>query len=137
MQKFILDDTFFSTAKAMEKAITSTGLSVFAIVNSQSFVASSGNRISGNIIFEVFVPELLFEVIARNADAGILPPVRIYLYEENSRAVIEYESAEKRFAEFEMEDIGRHIDYEVKQLLDLVFKGKNVKRIARREILVS
>ncbi len=137
MQKFILDDTFYSTAKEMEKAIMSTDLSVFSIVNSQNFVIRAGNRVSGNIIFEVFDPKLLYQVLVRNLEAGILPPVRIYLYEENSRAIIEYEDCEMSFARFGMDDIGRKIDLEVHALLDRVFKGKSVKRIEQGKAAIQ
>lgn len=129
MQKFILEDTFFSVVKEIEKILPETELALMGVVDAQATVIKGGKRISGNRTFEVFSPSLLHEVLMINPEAGIVPPVRIYVFEENSRAVIMYEEAETLFFRYGMEEIGKKIDLMVKELLERVFSGRNVKRM--------
>lgn len=128
MKKFTLEDTFFSTVRDLEKLLLSSKLVIMGVIDSREEALKSGTRISGSKIFAVFDPDLFGQALTRNPDAGIAIPVRIYVYEEKSISVIEYEEAESLLEGYGLADIGRSIDAMIMELLGKVVRGRNITK---------
>lgn len=126
MKKITLEDTFFSTVRDLEKHLLSSNLIIMGVIDSREEVMRSGKRISGSKIFEVFDPDLLYEALTRNQEAGIHIPVRIYVYEEKSISVIEYEEVEELLKDYDLGDIGHAIDIMIMELLKKVIGGRSI-----------
>ena len=70
-----------------------------------------GVETGGNKILEVFHPKLAKEVFDSDLRAGIVPPLRIYIYEENGTTHVETQNAAELFSEFNgLEELGRKVD---------------------------
>lgn len=128
MKKIIIEDTFFSTVRDIENALRESNLTLLTSMNFRDLASVTGKSISGSKVYGVFVPELLYEVLSRKPDAGAVLPVRIYVYEEKSMTCIVYDEAEELLKKYDLGELGHMVDALIKELLDKVIRGRNVKR---------
>ena len=70
-----------------------------------------GVEIKGNKILEVFNPKLAMEVFDSDLRAGIVPPLRIYIYEEIDKTHVAVQNAVELFSTFNgLLDIAQRLD---------------------------
>lgn len=101
---------FQETVGILKRAIEENGLKVVSEINAQENLKRIGVQIGGNIIMEVFHPKLAKKVFDTDLRAGIVPPVRIYIYEQNSLTKIIAQVAESDFSPYGLADLGRSVD---------------------------
>ena len=86
-----------------------------------------GFEIGGNQIFELFHPRLAKKVFDTNLEAGIIPPVRIYIYQDGGSARCIYELSEPLFSKYGLSDTGREVDNAIKSILEKAFPNRLLK----------
>ncbi len=91
---------FAETVELLEKSVNENGLKVISAIDAQSNLKKVGVEIRGNKILEVFNPKLAKEVFDRDLRAGIVPPLRIYIYEESGKTHVAVQNAVELFSEF-------------------------------------
>ena len=118
---------FTESIQKLEEAISESSLKIVSRINAQENLKKIGALTGGNQIFELFNPKLAKMVFDKDIEAGIIPPVRIYIYEEGSSAVCLYDPSEPMFSKHGLGDLGKEVDQEVKSILERAFPGKLVK----------
>ena len=108
---------FDTTLKKLEVAIGESDLKIVSRINAQENLMKIGKEIGGNQIFELFNPNLASEVFEKNRDAGIIPPVRLYVYQNDSGSVIIYQDSARLFSEYELPDLGRRVNDMVQEIV--------------------
>ena len=103
---------FESTVDLLTAAVESSGLKIVAIINAQENLKKIGAEIGGNKILEVFHPKLAKEVFQKgNIRAGIVPPLRIYVYEDAGVTHVATQSAVDLFSSYAgLQDLARKVD---------------------------
>ena len=102
---------FESTVDLLTAAVESSGLKIVAIINAQENLKKIGAEIGGNKIFEVFHPKLAKEVFQKDIRAGIVPPLRIYVYEDAGVTHVAAQSAVDLFSSYAgLHDLARKVD---------------------------
>jgi uncharacterized protein (DUF302 family) len=91
---------FEETVSILQKAVEENGLKVISIIDAQANLKRAGIEIKGNKILEVFHPKLAKEVFEKDLRAGIIPPVRIYIYEENNSVHVAVQNASDLFSQY-------------------------------------
>ncbi len=91
---------FEETVSILQKAVEENGLKVISIIDAQANLKRAGIEIKGNKILEVFHPKLAKEVFEKDLRAGIIPPVRIYIYEENNSVHVAVQNAADLFSQY-------------------------------------
>ena len=76
---------FAETVEHLRKAVEENGLKVVSAIDAQQNLKKIGLQSGGNQILEVFNPRLAAEVFEADLRAGIVPPIRIYIYEDKGR----------------------------------------------------
>ena len=93
------------------------GLKVISVIDAQANLKKIGAEIKGNKILEVFNPKLAIDVFNNDLRAGIVPPLRIYIYEESGKTHVAAQSAVELFSQYNgLEELARRVD----QMLDSV-----------------
>ena len=102
---------FESTVDLLMAAVESSGLKIVAIINAQENLKKIGAEIGGNKILEVFHPKLAKEVFQKDIRAGIVPPLRIYVYEDAGVTHVATQSAVDLFSSYAgLHDLARKVD---------------------------
>ncbi len=102
---------FESTVDLLTAAVESSGLKIVAIINAQENLKKIGAEIGGNKILEVFHPKLAKEVFQKDIRAGIVPPLRIYVYEDAGVTHVAAQSAVDLFSSYAgLHDLARKVD---------------------------
>ncbi len=102
---------FESTVDLLTAAVESSGLKIVAIINAQENLKKIGAEIGGNKILEVFHPKLAKEVFQKDIRAGIVPPLRIYVYEDAGVTHVAAQSAVDLFSSYAgLQDLARKVD---------------------------
>lgn len=102
---------FESTVDLLTAAVESSGLKIVAIINAQENLKKIGAEIGGNKILEVFHPKLAKEVFQKDIRAGIVPPLRIYVYEDAGVTHVATQSAVDLFSSYAgLQDLSRKVD---------------------------
>lgn len=102
---------FESTVDLLTAAVESSGLKIVAIINAQENLKKIGAEIGGNKILEVFHPKLAKEVFQKDIRAGIVPPLRIYVYEDAGVTHVAAQSAVDLFSSYAgLQDLSRKVD---------------------------
>ncbi len=102
---------FESTVDLLTAAVESSGLKIVAIINAQENLKKIGAEIGGNKILEVFHPKLAKEVFQKDIRAGIVPPLRIYVYEDAGVTHVATQSAVDLFSSYAgLHDLARKVD---------------------------
>ncbi len=102
---------FESTVDLLTAAVESSGLKIVAIINAQENLKKIGAEIGGNKILEVFHPKLAKEVFQKDIRAGIVPPLRIYVYEDAGVTHVATQSAVDLFSSYAgLQDLARKVD---------------------------
>ena len=110
---------FAETVELLEKSVNENGLKVISAIDAQSNLKKAGVEIRGNKILEVFNPKLAKEVFDRDLRAGIVPPLRIYIYEESGKTHVAVQNAVELFSEFNgLAGIAQRLD----EMLGVVIK---------------
>ncbi len=110
---------FAETVELLEKSVNENGLKVISAIDAQSNLKKVGVEIRGNKILEVFNPKLAKEVFDRDLRAGIVPPLRIYIYEESGKTHVAVQNAVELFSEFNgLAGIAQRLD----EMLGVVIK---------------
>jgi uncharacterized protein (DUF302 family) len=122
--KYTTEIAFQEAIKKLENAISISKMKIVSRINAQDNLKKIGEQIGGNQIFELFNPKLAKKVFEKNLEAGIIPPVRVYIYEENNYAVCLYNPSEPLFAKFGLGEIGKEVDEAIASILEEAFKEK-------------
>lgn len=102
---------FRETIDKLTAGIESSGLKVVSRIDARENLRKTGIDIDGNTIFEVFHPKIASEVFQKDLRAGIVPPLRIYVYEECGKTHVVAQSAGELFSPFNgLEEIGAKVD---------------------------
>jgi uncharacterized protein (DUF302 family) len=118
---------FGESVQKLENAISESNLKIISRINAQENLRKIGEEIGGNQIFEIFNPKLAKKVFDKDLDAGIIPPVRVYIYEEGNSALCIYDMSEPLFSRHGLGDLGKEVDETVKSILEKAFPGKLVQ----------
>ena len=102
---------FQETVEVLERSINENGLKVVSVVDAQANLKKIGVERGGNKILEVFNPKLAKEVFECDLRAGIVPPLRIYIYEEDGKTHVATQSAVDLFAPYNgLSDLAERVD---------------------------
>ncbi len=111
---------FEKTVELLESSVNENGLKIVSVINAQANLKKIGVEAGGNKILEVFNPKLAKEVFDRDLRAGIVPPLRIHIYEESGRAHVATQSAVELFSQYNgLDDLARRVD----EMLDAVINS--------------
>ena len=117
MKEIISKYGFLQTVGTLERSVNDKGLKVVSVIDAQANLKKIGVESDGNKILEVFNPKLAREVFDTDLKAGIVPPLRIYIYEENDKTNVMTQSAEDLFSQYDgLKDLARRVD----EILDSV-----------------
>ena len=108
---------FEQTVELLERSVNENGLKVISVIDAQANLKKIGAEIKGNKILEVFNPKLAIDVFNNDLRAGIVPPLRIYIYEKSDKTHVAAQSAVELFSQYNgLEELARRVD----QMLDSV-----------------
>ena len=111
---------FDQTVEILERSVNENGLKIVSVINAQANQKKIGVEAGGNKILEVFHPKLAMEVFDRDLRAGIVPPLRIYIYEESYKTHVAVQSAVELFAQYNgLEGLAKRLD----EMLNLVINS--------------
>ena len=125
--KYETNMDFVKSVEKLEEAIAESDLKIISRINAQENLKKIGFEIGGNQIFELFHPRLAKKVFDTNLEAGIIPPVRIYIYQDGGSARCIYELSEPLFSKYGLSDTGREVDNAIKSILGKAFPGGLIK----------
>ncbi|MCI2415684.1 MAG: DUF302 domain-containing protein [Candidatus Aramenus sp.] len=120
MEVFKSKYDFETTIKKLEESILANNMRIVSRVNAQENLRKAGFEIRGNYIFEVFRPDYAFKLFSRNLRAGIEPPLRIYVFEDNDGIYVEYYHPSEILGKWGAEDIGKELDEIFKKIVSIV-----------------
>ena len=117
MKEIVSKFGFEQTVELLERSVNENGLKVISVIDAQANLKKIGAEIKGNKILEVFNPKLAIDVFNNDLRAGIVPPLRIYIYEESGKTHVAAQSAVELFSQYNgLEELARRVD----QMLDSV-----------------
>ncbi|MCL4451424.1 MAG: DUF302 domain-containing protein [Candidatus Thermoplasmatota archaeon] len=112
---------FAETVDRLRKAVEENGLKVVSAIDAQQNLKKIGIQSGGNQILEFFNPRLAAEVFKTDIRAGIVPPIRIYIYEDNVSTHVAAQNASTLFSEYNgLEDLGKRIDEMLLSILKVI-----------------
>ena len=112
---------FAETVEHLRKAVEENGLKVVSAIDAQQNLKKIGLQSGGNQILEVFNPRLAAEVFEADLRAGIVPPIRIYIYEDKGRTHVTAQNASALFSEYNgLEDLGKRVDEMLLSILKVI-----------------
>ena len=112
---------FAETVDRLRKAVEDNGLKVVSAIDAQQNLKKIGIQSGGNQILEVFNPRLAAEVFKTDIRAGIVPPIRIYIYEDKGRTHVTVQNASALFSEYNgREDLGKRVDEMLLSILKVI-----------------
>lgn len=110
---------FVQTVELIRGAIEASGLKIVSAIDAQENLKRIGLQVGGNKIFEVFDPKLAKEVFDNDLRAGIVPPIRIYIFEDGNKTHVMAQSAVELFSPYPgLSDLAKKVD----EMLDSVVK---------------
>ena len=102
---------FEQTVELLERSINENGLKVISVIDAQANLKKIGVEIKGNKILEVFNPKLAREVFDNDLKAGIIPPLRVYIYEESDKTHVAAQRAVELFSHYNgLEELAGRVD---------------------------
>ena len=111
VKEIVSKSGFAETVKILERSVDENGLKVISIIDAQANLKKIGIERGGNKILEVFNPKLAKEVFDNDLRAGIVPPLRIYIYEEGNRTHVSVQSAVELFSQYNgLEELAARVD---------------------------
>ncbi len=111
---------FEKTVELLEKSVSENGLKVVSVIDAQANLKKIGVETGGNKILEVFNPKLAKEVFERDLRAGIIPPLRIYIYDAQEEIHVTAQIAEELFSQYNgLKELARKVD----GMIDSVLKS--------------
>ncbi len=113
---------FQETLDSLEKAIQENNLKIVSRINAQENLAKANLKVEGNYIFEVFRPDLAYKLFKLNIKAGIVPPLRIYVFQKDNETFVEYCKPSDILNKWGAEEIGRELD----EMFENIFKRIDV-----------
>lgn len=112
---------FHETVDLLQTAIESSGLKTISRINAQENLKKAGLTVSGNVIFEVFHPKLAKEVFDADIRAGIVPPIRVYVYEDSGKTHVVTQNAAELFSGYKnLSSLGRNVDGLLAKIIEAV-----------------
>lgn len=112
---------FDETIEVLRKSIEDNGLKIVSFIDARENLRKIGINIGGNSIFEVFHPKFAMEVFKKDLRAGIVPPLRIYVYEDNGKTKVNAQSATELFAPFTgLGDLANRIDSQIQAITNSI-----------------
>ncbi|MCL5678659.1 MAG: DUF302 domain-containing protein [Candidatus Thermoplasmatota archaeon] len=112
---------FHETVDLLQTAIESSGLKTISRINAQDNLKKAGLTVNGNVILEVFHPKLAKEVFDADIRAGIVPPVRIYVYEDSGKTHVVTQNATELFSGYKnLSSMGRNVDDMLAKIIEAV-----------------
>lgn len=112
---------FRKTVDMLEEAIETSGLKVVSKIDAQENLRKIDVQITGNTILEVFHPRLAREVFEKDLRAGIVPPVRIYIFEKDGRTFVITQNVTKQFAAYkDLTDLGKKVNEMLTRIAETV-----------------
>ena len=112
---------FAETVDLLRKAVEENGLKVVSTIDAQQNLKKIGIQSGGNQILEVFNPRLAAEVFEKDLRAGIVPPLRIYIYEDKGRTHVTAQNASALLSGYnELEDLGKRVDEMLLSILKVI-----------------
>ena len=111
VKEIVSKSGFAETVKILERSVDENGLKVISIIDAQANLKKIGIEGGSNKILEVFNPKLAKEVFDNDLRAGIVPPLRIYIYEEGNRTHVSVQSAVELFSQYNgLEELAARVD---------------------------
>jgi len=102
---------FDKTIDILRRSVEENGLKVVTSIDAQLNLSRAGIKIGGNQILEVFHPKLAAEVFDKDLRAGIIPPLRIYVYEDAGKTYVIAQNASDLFSKYNgLSDLGKRLD---------------------------
>jgi uncharacterized protein (DUF302 family) len=112
---------FNQTVELLEKSVEQNGLKVVSVIDAQANLRKIGFEIGGNKIIEVFHPKLAKEIFDHDLRAGIVPPLRIYIYEESEKTHLAVQNAAELFSQYNgLEELARRVDDVLDSIINVV-----------------
>lgn len=113
--------SFDETVEKLMAGIEISGLKVVARIDARENLKKIGIEIGGNTIFEVFHPGIAREVFQKDIRAGIVPPIRIYVYEAGGMTHVAAQNAAALFSGYNgLEEIGKKVDGMIERALSAI-----------------
>ncbi len=112
---------FEETVETLQRSAEANGLKIVSVVDAQANLRKIGINIGGNKILEVFSPVLAKEVFDHDLRAGIIPPLRIYIYEDGGRTHVMAQDAIYLFSPYRgLKDLASRVDMMIEAVLKSV-----------------
>jgi uncharacterized protein (DUF302 family) len=112
---------FTETVEQLGRAAEEAGLKVISRIDAQANLMKIGLQIDGNTILEIFHPKLAMEVFEKDIRAGIVPPLRIYIYEYMGKTHVVSQNASELFSDYNgLSDLGRRLDETLSKIINAV-----------------
>ena len=111
---------FKQTVELLEKSVDEKGLKVVSAIDAQANLRKIGVEAGGNKILEVFHPKFAKEVFENDLRAGIVPPLRLYIYDEKDQIHVAVQNAVELFSQYNgLRDLAVRLD----EILDSIVKS--------------
>lgn len=111
---------FHKTVESVKASVEAAGLKIISVINAQENLKKIGIDTGGNTILEVFHPKLAKEVFDNDIRAGIIPPLRIYIYEGSGSTHVVIQNAVELFSPYKgLIDLAKRVD----EMLDSVVRS--------------
>lgn len=111
---------FDETVQVLQRSVEENGLKVVSLIDAQANLRKIGIEIDGNKILEVFHPKLAKEVFDKDLRAGIVPPIRIYIYVQNGITHVAVQNASDLFSGYnDLNELALNVD----KMLEAVTKS--------------
>jgi uncharacterized protein (DUF302 family) len=112
---------FDRTVELIQAGVETAGLKVISLINAQENLKKIGVQTGGNRILEVFNPKLAKEVFDHDLRAGIVPPIRIYIYEDRDGTHVSAQNAIELFSPYNgLTELARLVDDKIDTLIKTV-----------------
>ncbi|WP_162205022.1 DUF302 domain-containing protein [Sulfuracidifex tepidarius] len=123
MELLKVKEKFQEAIELLGNAIQENNLKIVSRINAQENLAKANLKIKGNYIFEVFRPDLAYKLFNLDIRAGIVPPLRIYVFEKGDETFVEYWKPSEILNKWGAEEIGRELDetfYKIMKRLSVI-----------------
>lgn len=120
MIRFAVSISVDEAAVKLIAAIAAYPMGLVAHANGQANCAKKGMTVPADQVLEVFRPDYAVKVWAADKSAGIDIPLRIHLYEADSKTWVAYRTASEVFrpyANVQLDAVGAELDLIFNQLL--------------------
>ncbi|BAB59264.1 TVG0128375 [Thermoplasma volcanium GSS1] len=115
---------YSETLSQLKNSIEKNGMKIVTEIDPQQNLKNAGISIEPQHIFEIFNPVYAKSVFDQNILAGIVPPLRIFVYVSEGKTWMMRESAIEKFRPYNIKDIPEKVEGIMEKIINDVIKNK-------------